>query len=1147
MLNPALKSKEAEKPQFPKIGPYRLIEEIGEGGFGIVYLADQLEPVDRQVALKMIKPGLDSRKIVARFEAERQVLALLDHPNIATIFDGGMNEAGRSYLVMELVDGISVTQYCEGRNLELAARLEIFLDICRGVQHAHQKGVIHRDLKPSNVLVTTIDEQAVPKVIDFGIAKVLSQQVSGGTLLTEGGQIVGTPEYMSPEQATQESADVDTRSDIYSLGALLYELVTGKPPLEYAKLRTASAEEVQRLICDKTPTRPSSHTGGGQWRSPSSDLDWIILKALEKDPNRRYQSVLSLMTDIGRFLRHEVIEARPPSPGYILRRFAQRNRVAILISVTTLVFLLGALAFNISQAVRAREAEKVAREAGDEAKRAESEMRRKVVRLNILNGTRSLENGDPWAALLWFRQAWKRDEDLSRTEHSHRLRIAGVLAGVPKIEGLATHAGEIEHASFNTSGDRLLTSTKGHSEVFLWDILRGVQVVKPLRHEGAISHVAFDSTGERIVSSGLDSLVKLWRASSGELIGEPLSHPGSVRWSGFSPDGGQLVTACDDGLVRVWDVGGDRGKVIAELKVSGKAEFAEFSPDGKLIVAMDGREMAIAWSYPELKPSGKFPHLMRPRNDEDQLFLVPQFDPDGSRLLTATEDEFVLNNLDGSGRTVRAQSPFEINSVGIDKEMKHALVVGRSTGAILVDFESNESAGKFSHPREVQAGAVSAEGSHLATSSSIGMVHVWDRESREELVPVLRHLDFTPVLQFMESRLLVAGWDGTARLWNFEENQFKPRPYGNDCGRADRLKTSIKKLELLEVRSKLSGDGKRQLTYNVGTPRARVGWIGATGNEEKSPLEIKHVEPLINDTRLSSDGSRVLLVGENLARVYDSTSGEAVGPIIEFGGKPRYSKFAENGSSFVLNHGDRTVSSWDSESGSLLFRAGPKRGEGDPERFVLTDREISSVRLSPNGRYTALEEEGTSAFIHIVDHQTARAVRARNRSGFVHSMEFGDEGRLLAFGSSNRTAQVVNSVTGEVLGPRLRHDSFVRDIAFSPDGTMLATIMTSGSVSIWDWRTGDMLLTGMEHSGGSVTDIWFSKDGKQLITRFGDKIYAWPLPSFDLQEDKVDDFLELMTGQIIDANDGLEILPRTRFREAPERYLDAWRSWRESE
>jgi len=376
------------------IGRYRILETIGEGGFGTVYMAEQQEPVRRMVALKIIKLGMDTKQVIARFEAERQALAMMEHPNIARVLDAGATMTGRPYFVMELVKGVPIDEYCDEENLSTSQRLELFVQVCQAVQHAHQKGIIHRDIKPSNVMVTLHDGKPVPKVIDFGIAKATNARLTEKTLFTEYRQLIGTPEYMSPEQAEMSDLDIDTRSDIYSLGVLLYELLTGTTPFDSRQLRRGGFGEIQRIICEQEPPKPSTRLssmvttrqrgprapsvedGSSDDTSPSlpdiarhrrtdpvsltrslrGDLDWIVMKAMEKDRTRRYETASELALDVQRHLHDEPVAASPPSATYRFHKMVRRNRgtvVAASLVMASLVLGIAGTSFGMVRAVRA--------------------------------------------------------------------------------------------------------------------------------------------------------------------------------------------------------------------------------------------------------------------------------------------------------------------------------------------------------------------------------------------------------------------------------------------------------------------------------------------------------------------------------------------------------------------------------------------------------------------------------------------------------------------------------------------------------------------------------------------------------------------------------------------------------------------------
>src|SRR5687767_12861526 len=376
------------------IGPYKLLQQIGEGGMGVVFLAEQTRPVRRHVALKVIKAGMDTRQVVARFESERQALALMDHPNIARVLDAGATDGGRPYFVMELVKGVPITRYCDEHRLTPRDRLDLFVQVCQAVQHAHTKGIIHRDLKPSNVMVALYDGKPVPKVIDFGVAKATGGRLTDATVFTGFGAVVGTPEYMSPEQAELNPVDVDTRSDVYALGVILYELLTGSTPVERGRFKAAALLEMLRVVREEEPPRPSTRLSttdqlpgiaASRGLEPRKlgvvvrgELDWIVMRALEKDRVRRYETANGFARDVERYLADEAVQACPPSTWYRLRKVARRNKGPVLAAATVfLVLVAGTIGTTLGLIGQSRQ-RVIAQQQRAEAERQRTEAQRQA-------------------------------------------------------------------------------------------------------------------------------------------------------------------------------------------------------------------------------------------------------------------------------------------------------------------------------------------------------------------------------------------------------------------------------------------------------------------------------------------------------------------------------------------------------------------------------------------------------------------------------------------------------------------------------------------------------------------------------------------------------------------------------------------------
>ena len=424
-------------------GRYTLLEVLGEGGMGTVYRAGQTQPVKRQVALKLIKVGMDSRAVLARFDAERQALALMDYPNIARVYDGGSTEAGQPFFVMELVSGEPITEYCDRNRLPVRARLELFVSVCQAVQHAHQKGIIHRDLKPSNVMVTEVDGRPTPKIIDFGVAKATEQRLTDLSL-ADTGAIVGTPTYMSPEQADPSSMDIDTRTDVYALGVILYELLVGSPPIDAKQFKRGAILEMLRMVREVDPPKPSTKVSTSDAlpsiaasrdvdpahlkRSLQGDLDWIVMMALEKDRTRRYETANGFAADILRHLAHEPVVAAPPSRAYRLRKFVRKHRGAVIAATVVVLALLTGIAGTTLGLIEAKRQEQEAKRQEQEAKRQAKIARDETAEKEKARSAEAKCAEKPWTSR---RRKRKRARKRTRRPSSLHVKITSTGSTVP--------------------------------------------------------------------------------------------------------------------------------------------------------------------------------------------------------------------------------------------------------------------------------------------------------------------------------------------------------------------------------------------------------------------------------------------------------------------------------------------------------------------------------------------------------------------------------------------------------------------------------------------------------------------------------------------------------------------------------------------
>jgi WD40 repeat protein/serine/threonine protein kinase len=1026
-------------------GAMKLLQQIGEGGMGVVYMAEQQQPLRRKVALKIIKPGMDSAQVIARFEAERQALALMDHQNIAKVLDAGTTDSGRPYFVMELVHGVPITQYCDDHHLTPRARLELFLPVCHAIQHAHQKGIIHRDLKPSNVLVCLYDGVAVPKVIDFGIAKATGQQLTERTMFTQFGSLVGTLEYMSPEQAEMSQLGIDTRSDVYSMGVMLYELLTGTTPLERQRLREVGFDEIRRLIREEEPPKPSTRlsTSGVALAAISAqrqtepakltrlvrgELDWIVMKALEKDRNRRYESANSLGRDVERYLKDEPVEACPPTASYRLRKFARKHRAGLATAIGFAAMLVLGTAVSAWQAVLAQANEHKANAHAAQAEQKEQEANNERDQVRALN--EKLRRTLYAAHMNLAQNAWEAggagrvmdlldqhrpkpgESDLRGFEWHYLNRLC-------HAEILTLKMDSPFHVAFSPDGKRLVST--GHGGMKVWDAQNGQEL---LFFKDAISNAVFSPDGKRLASPG-----KVWDAQTGQEI---LTLEGGGINVAYSPDGKRLASTGEGGL-KVWDA--QTGKELFSLKVQYESGF----PDSRLA-----------------------------------------FSPDSKRLANASED--------GTVKVWDAQTGRELltikgggGSVAYSPDGKRLASPGEG-GLKVWDAQTGKELFSLKGQRgEVCSVAFSPDGKCLAGGQDNGWVKVWDAQTGEELFSLMGHTIQVNSVAYSPDgkRLASAGWEGTVKVWDAQP-EHKP--------------LTLRGAAVSSVASvAFSPDGKRLASGGSGRPVSGPGalnlWVAQTGREI---LALRGHTAKVTTVAYSPDGKRVASGSDDKTlKVWDAQTGQELLTLKAHTGEVKSVIYSPDGKRLASGSYDNTVKVWDAHAGQELLTLKGFNGE------------VNSVIYSPDGKRLAgaggqfTVGPGSPVTVKVWDAQTGQELLALKAPFQGTSVAFSPDGKRLATTGGFMDpgpVRVWDAQTGEELLTCKGHTMQVISVAFSPDGKRLASASEDDTAKLWDAQTGQELLTFK----GRVRSVAFSSNGHWLAAGSADgtvKIWdATPLP-----------------------------------------------------
>jgi WD40 repeat protein/serine/threonine protein kinase len=1077
------------------IGPYKLLQPIGEGGFGTVFMAEQERPVRRRVALKIIKMGMDTKQVIARFEQERQALALMDHPHIAKVLDAGATETGRPFFVMELVKGEEITRYCDRNQLGIRERFDLFQQVCAAVQHAHTKGIIHRDIKPSNVLVSTQDGQPFAKVIDFGIAKATDHRLTEKTLFTDHHAMIGTPAYMSPEQA-EGSIDIDTRTDVYSLGILLYELLVGSTPFDSARLRSAAYAELQRLIREVEPPSPSGRlselttqpkdAAGGTGAKTSSiqviasqrktdpsalqrairgELDWMVMKALRKDRARRYASAESLAADVQRYLDGMPLEAGPESTAYRLRKLLRRHRgPAIAIAAVSVAILLG-LAGTITQAQRA------SRKADDEAAARKvadaraAEIQKKSDEIEYNSYVANVQMAGASMDMRLFDQVRQRLDACPEHLRGWEWGWLNAAADTSLFE-LKGHTSGVKFAGFSPDGSRIITASND-STVRVWDATTGASLTELKEDRRYITSGSFSQDGSRIVTVSDDpastlsnhfsqvygkstsSIVRVWDAGTGTSLGELKDQTRQVLSASFSPDGTRIVAVSDVGA-RVWDAWA--GALLTEFKGHGRDVcVGVLSPDGTRVLTASDDTTARVWDAKTGEPLSELMGLA-------SVVRSAKFSPDGTRIVTVLSDRSarVWDTANGISLAELNGDEVHITSAAFSPDGTRIVSASFYTARIW-DATTGASLGELKgHKSELTYAVFSPNGSRIVTASKDGTARLWDATNGAIVAELRGHTSEVNSAEFSPdgTRIVTASRDGTARVWDVgvEASAFELRQGP----------------QLARGLVAFSPDGKHIVTSTNATA-ARV-WDATNG---VGLAELKRHDGPVRSLAFSPDGTRVVTASyDKTARVWDAKTGSSLIELKGHTSAVNSAVFSSDGTRIVTASTDG-VGVWDGRSGTRLFQLARTTSLGR-----------ISASMSPDGTRVITS---SPTDVNVIDAATGSVLaQVGGFSAPNTSATFSPDSSRIIIASGNAVG-VWNADLTLCLVVLQGHTEQVNSAAFSPDGTRVLTASSDITARVWDTKTGAVLAVLRGHSA-AVLSAEFVSHGTRIVTASSDGI-----------------------------------------------------------
>jgi WD40 repeat protein len=1107
---------------FPReFGAYELLEEIARGGMGIVYRARQTQ-VNRLVAVKVLASGaFAAPDFVKRFRTEAEAVASLDHANIVPIFELGECE-GQPFFSMRLIEGGSLAQRISAAktpmsNHEAAALLA---KLAHAVHFAHQRGILHRDIKPGNVL---LDARGEPLLTDFGLAKLVEKD----STLTHTLALLGTPSYMSPEQALGHAKQLTTAVDIYGLGAVFYELLTGQPPFA-----GGTTMETVRQVLEKEPRRPSALRPG-----TDHDLETICLKCLEKDPARRYASAEALAEDLERWQRHEPVAARPPSAAYVLQKMVRRNKVRTGLVAAIALLLVSGVVISLWQArvqrglrQRAELNERDALKARRDASTNAEQRRQQLVRLYVAAGNKLVDDGDAFMGLLQFVEALRLDQGDPVREDLHRRRFAAALRTAPSLAQFWQHRGQVFTARFSPDQSRVVCGDE-QGAVQVFDASNREPLLSPIRTTPSIFYAWFSRDGNFLATADSEGQLRHWQADTGQPVGRLLSTEVRSRHGrsyfdcvDYSRDGHWVIAALPTG-VRIYEVatGEPIGPLLAEKSLVRRVRF---SPDG--------RTAAICGDRPSLQivevPSGRL--LWTPPDLEHPLRFL-DFSPDGALLATGSEGAMDVWDVTRGERVFRTVDAGPGN-MELQFSPEGSRIAVASSGFVrMVDARSGQLYPQtMSHHSFISQMEFSPDGRRLATASYDQTARVWDAANGKSPFPALRHAAPVSEARFSGDgrRLLTTCGDGTIRLWDLPS------------GTGERLKMSHKIVSRTQVR--FSPDGQRVLVFGEGgivrVWDARAGallsaWnlpalvssasFSQDGNRVAIPgpdgvvrvwsvashqevLSVPHAAAA-SHVEFSPDGKFFLTASENAVRVWSAADGSAVTTALVHESPVRAAAFSSDGHRVVTGSVDGTVQVWDASTGTLV------------SRLVTKQTNLLSASITADGHRALILRRGPATGTQLWDITAGNPVGPNiplYGSGWYPAAFSPDGRRYLVLYDVNSVA-IMDAQTGQRCAPLLRHEELPVGFSFSPDGRMVLT-WEDAAARIWDAESGEPLTPPLR-SSGTVTWADWRSDGREIVTSSYDgSVQVWDVSPVTSPVDDLERQAELLAAHRLDPQIG---------------------------